>query len=90
MAAPANPETGFNKNRDKLFFTGFEYFYQHLNSSQIQTSVPTAAMRAGDFSAAAIAALGPAGTVPGNPKPVTDAAFPGGIILSTARPGGKS
>ena len=85
------PKTGFNKNRDKLFFfSGFEYFYQHLNSSQIQTSVPTAAMRGGDFSPASIAALGPAGSVPGNPKPVTDPLFPGGIIpASRLDPGGK-
>ena len=86
------PGTKFNRNKDKLFFfTGFEYFYQHLNSSQIQTSVPTAAMRAGDFSAASIAALGPAGTVPGNPKAVTDPAFPGGIIpASVWDKGGKA
>src|SRR6202171_2796238 len=47
------PKTGFNRNRDKLFFfSGFEYFYQHLNSDRIQTSVPTVAMRTGDFSPA--------------------------------------
>src|SRR5437016_10278705 len=75
------PGTHFNKNRDKLFFfAGFEYFYQHLTSAQIQTSVPTAAMRNGDFSAASIAALGPAGQLPGNAQPVSTAQFPGGIL----------
>jgi hypothetical protein len=75
------PGTKFNKNRDKLFFfAGFEYFYQHLTSAQIQTSVPTAAMRNGDFSPASIAALGLAGQVPGNPQPVNSPQFPGGII----------
>jgi hypothetical protein len=81
------PGTKLNKNKDKLFFfAGFEYFYQHLNSSQIQAIVPTAAMLGGDFSAAAIAALGP--TRPAQ-RPVTDAAYPGGIIPKSAfDPGG--
>jgi hypothetical protein len=75
------PGTGFNKNRDKLFFfSGFEYFYQSLTSGQVLASVPTARMRAGDYSAAAIAELGPAGKVPGNPGAVNNAQFPGGII----------
>ncbi|MDQ1474346.1 MAG: hypothetical protein QOJ99_5826 [Bryobacterales bacterium] len=79
------PKTRFNHNRDKLFFfTGFEYFYQHLNSSQIQAIVPTARMRAGDFSADSVAALGPT-------KPVQRVvtAYPGGIIPASAfDPGG--
>ena len=73
------PKTNFNKNRDKLFFfTGYEYFYQTLDTGQVTASVPTADMRNGDFSAAAIAALGPSGRVPGNPQPVT--IFPGGQL----------
>ncbi len=37
------PGTSFNKNRNKLFFfTGFEYFYQVLNTSLIRATVPTA------------------------------------------------
>ena len=75
------PGTRFNKNRDKLFFfTGYEYFYQTIDVGQLQASVPTAAMRGGDYSAASIATLGPAGLVPGNPQPVSNAQFPGGII----------
>ena len=75
------PGTNFNKNRDKLFFfSGFEYFYQSLTSGQVLASVPTAKMRAGDYSAAAIAELGPAGKVPGNPQAVSSAQVPGGII----------
>lgn len=45
------PGTGFNKNRDKLFFFfGFEYYKQTLDTGLIQRVVPTEAMRAGNFS----------------------------------------
>ncbi|NOT59656.1 MAG: carboxypeptidase regulatory-like domain-containing protein [Acidobacteria bacterium] len=45
------PGTGFNKNRDKLFFfAGYEYIRQRLDSGLLQSWVPTAAMRTGDFS----------------------------------------
>ena len=75
------PKTGFNRNRDKLFFfTGYEYYYQTLDTGQITASVPTQQMRQGDFSAGAIAALGPTGLVPGNPKPIDTTQFPGGQI----------
>lgn len=44
------PGTGFNKNRDKLFFfTGYEYYYQKLDTGVIRSVVPTQAMRNGDF-----------------------------------------
>ena len=77
------PHTNFNKNRDKLFFfSGFEYFYQSLNTAQIKAVVPTAAMRAGDFSQTAINALNPAAGVGGGLKPIT--AFPGGMIPASA------
>jgi hypothetical protein len=75
------PWTKFNRKRDKLFFfTGYEYFYQKIDTGQIQASVPTQAMLNGDFSSASIAALGPAGLVPGNPQPVNSSQFPGGLI----------
>ena len=45
------PHSGFNRNRDKMFFyTGYEYFYQVLDTGLITAQVPTAAMRSGDFS----------------------------------------
>jgi hypothetical protein len=48
------PGTGFNKSRDKVFFFfGFEYFKQRLDTGFVKSWVPTAAMRAGDFSQAA-------------------------------------
>lgn len=44
---------GFNKNRDKLFFfTGFENFFQTLDTGLIRATVPTEGMRGGNFSAA--------------------------------------
>jgi hypothetical protein len=49
------PGTGFNKNRDKLFFfTGFEYFYQVLDTGLLRATVPTQAMLGGDFSPASL------------------------------------
>src|SRR5215475_4819997 len=45
------PGTGINKNRDKLFFfVGFEAYRQRLDTGLLQSRVPTAAMRNGDFS----------------------------------------
>ena len=71
------PPTSFNRNRDKLFFfSGFEYFYQSLVTTTITAVVPTAAMRAGDFSQASINALNPAAGVGGGIKPVNPALFP--------------
>ncbi len=86
------PGTSFNHNRDKLFFfTGYEYFYQTLDTGQVTASVPTQAMRAGDFSAASISQLGPSGLVPGNPQPVNTALFPNGQIpKSSFDPGGAA
>jgi hypothetical protein len=49
------PGTGFNKNRDKLFFfVGFEYMKQRLDTGIIRSRVPTEAMRNGDFSNTAL------------------------------------
>jgi hypothetical protein len=44
----------FNKERNKLnFFFGYEYIKQRLDTGLLQSWVPTAAMRTGDFSDAA-------------------------------------
>jgi len=41
------PGTNFNKNRDKLFFfSGFEYFYQTLDTGILTATVPTDGMKA--------------------------------------------
>jgi hypothetical protein len=53
------PKTNFNKKRDKLFFfTGYEYFYQVLDTGLLQATVPTANELAGNFSPASVAAEG--------------------------------
>jgi len=55
------PGTGFNKNRDKLFFfTGFEYFYQVLDTGLLRATVPTQSILGGDFSQASLDQLGDA------------------------------
>jgi len=45
------PHTRFNKDRNKLFFfTGFEYYYQGLDTGLVKATVPTAANLNGNFS----------------------------------------
>jgi hypothetical protein len=54
------PGTGFNKNKDKLFFfTGFEYFHQVLDTGLLRAVVPTANERTGNFSDTELTAEGP-------------------------------
>ncbi|PYT26408.1 MAG: carboxypeptidase regulatory-like domain-containing protein [Acidobacteria bacterium] len=61
------PHSDFNRNRDKLFFSsGFEYFFQTLDTGLLSATVPTANMRTGNFSPAELALLG-AKTASGNP-----------------------
>ncbi len=44
------PFTNFNKNHDKLFFfTGYEYFYQTIDSGVLTATVPSANERQGNF-----------------------------------------
>jgi hypothetical protein len=85
------PKTGFNKNRDKLFFfTGFEYFYQVLDTGLLRATVPTSQETGGNFSPASVAAEGninASGGAPGQINvPTTSPAYPlfgslpGGII----------
>lgn len=45
------PGTNFNHNRDKLFFFfGTEYYRQNIDNGIYHAAVPTASMRAGDYS----------------------------------------
>jgi hypothetical protein len=87
------PGTGFNKNRDKLFFfAGFEYFYQVLDTGLLRATVPTSGILAGDFSQASLDQLGDANlkyiTASGSPVGQLNAAalalYPGGQIPTTA------
>jgi hypothetical protein len=81
------PGTGFNKNRDKLFFfTGFEYFYQVLDTGLLRATVPTPGMLQGNFSQSEIDKIGPytsSGGPPGQLNAAALAQFPGGMIPSS-------
>ena len=78
------PGTKFNKNREKLFFfTGFEYFYQVLDTGLLRATVPTPGMLQGNFSPSEIAKLGnitASGAPPGQLNAAALAKYPGGII----------
>jgi len=76
------PKTKFNNKRDKLFFfTGYEYFYQVLNTDLLRATVPTAGQLQGNFSPAEVAKEGRFTASGGPPGQIKDAAkYPGGII----------
>jgi hypothetical protein len=75
------PGTGFNRNRDKLFFyTGYEYFYQTLDTGLLTATVPTTGMLGGDFSPAELAKLGNVTASGKAPGAVNQSIFPGGIV----------
>jgi len=83
------PRTNFNKNRDKLFFfTGYQYFYQVLDTGLLRATVPTPGERQGDFSPAEVlkegTILGPTGGPPGQINTNGLNRFPGGIIPKSA------
>jgi len=73
------PGLSFNKNNDKLFFwTGFEYYFQTLDTGLLRATVPTPGMLAGNFSAAEIAKEGnvtASGKAPGQLTPAALAAL---------------
>jgi hypothetical protein len=76
------PGTKFNHNRNKLFFfTGYEYFYQVLDTGLLRATVPTAGELTGNFSPAEVAKEGKITASGGPPGQIKDtAAYPGGII----------
>jgi hypothetical protein len=81
------PGTRLNKSRNKLFFfTGFEYFYQVLDTGLLRATVPTPGMLQGNFSPAEIAKEG-SKTASGAPPSQLNAAalakYPGGMIPAT-------
>lgn len=82
------PGTRFNKNRNKLFFfTGYEYFYQVLDTGLLRATVPTAGGRLGDFSPAELAKEGnltATGAAPGQINAAHLAQYPGGIIPASS------
>jgi len=81
------PKTKFNRKRDKLFFfTGYEYFYQVLDTGLLRATVPTPGMIQGNFSPAELSKLGNITASGGPPGQLHDSlafpgqTFPGGII----------
>jgi hypothetical protein len=82
------PGTRINKSRQKLFFfTGYEYFYQVLDTGLLRAEVPTAGMLQGNFSPAELAKLGnisASGSPPGQINARNAALYPGGIIPNGA------
>ncbi|HYK37542.1 carboxypeptidase-like regulatory domain-containing protein [Alloacidobacterium sp.] len=86
------PGTNFNKDRKKFFFwTGFEYFYQVLDTGLLRATVPTPGMLGGDFSPAEVAKEGnitASGKAPGQLK-TTDFGGSTTIPMCTGTPNGK-
>jgi len=82
------PGTSFNQSRQKLFFfTGYEYFYQVLDTGLLRATVPTDGMRQGNFSPAELAKLGnitASGSPPGQINARNLPLYPGGIIPASA------
>ncbi|MEJ2007718.1 MAG: carboxypeptidase regulatory-like domain-containing protein [Acidobacteriota bacterium] len=69
------PGTGFNKKREKLFFfTGYQYFYQVLDTGLLRATLPNPAMLNGDFSTASLEKIGDA-----NNNYVTASGAPAGV-----------
>ena len=72
------PWTHFNKDHNKLFFfTGYEFFYQVLDTGDLTATVPTPGMINGNFSPSELAKLGTktaSGAAPGT----VPASWPGG------------
>jgi hypothetical protein len=79
------PGTRFHKNNTKLFFwTGFEYYYQVLDTGLLRATVPTPGELGGDFSPESIAQEGnitASGKAPGQLTAGATTAF-GGTQLS--------
>jgi hypothetical protein len=80
------PGTRFHKNNTKLFFwTGFEYYYQVLDTGLLRATVPTASELGGDFSPESIAgegAMTAAGIPPGQLTNAAIAKFGGTTQLA--------
>jgi hypothetical protein len=78
------PGTKFNHNRDKLFFfSGFEYYFQTLDTGVLTATVPTPGMLGGNFSPAELAKLGAKTASGGAPQTLNSTLYPTGIIPSS-------
>ncbi|HBY60678.1 MAG TPA: carboxypeptidase regulatory-like domain-containing protein [Solibacterales bacterium] len=75
------PGTNFNRNRDKLFFfTGYEHYFQTLDTGLLRTTTATEGMRGGNFSPAELAKLGNVTASGGPPSQINSDQFPNGIV----------
>jgi hypothetical protein len=78
------PWTHFNRKRDKLFFfTGYEYFYQVLDTGLLTATVPTPGELQGNFSASEVAKEGiktASGTAPGQVTALPNGQIPASLI----------
>ena len=85
------PGTRFNKNRDKLFFfTGYEYYYQVLDTGLLRATVPTNGELTGNFSPTEVAKEGntiATGGAPGQLNSLAAYLYPsmnGGVLPASA------
>lgn len=82
------PKTPLTRTGNKLFFfTGYEFFYQVLDTGLMRAEVPTDGMLAGNFSPAELTKLGnisASGSPPGQINARNAQLYPGGIIPATA------
>jgi len=82
------PGTHFNHDRNKLFFfTGFEYFYQVLDTGLLRATVPTNSEINGNFSPTSVAGEGSTiatGSAPNQLNAAAQALFPGGQFPASA------
>jgi hypothetical protein len=84
----AIPGTPLKRASNKLFFfTGYQYFYQVLDTGLLRSAVPTEGMRNGNFSPAELTKMGnitASGSPPGQINDRNLALYPGGIIPASA------
>ena len=82
------PGTRLNRASNKLFFfTGYEFFYQVLDTGLMRAEVPTEGMLGGNFSPTELAKLGAvsaSGSPPGQINARNAGLYPGGIIPASA------
>jgi hypothetical protein len=92
------PGTNFNKKRDKLFFfTGYEHYFQTLDTGLLRATVPTEGMRNGNFTDSELRKIeglvnGSYITSSGGPaQRLNPAQFPTGMVpQQMIDPGGKA
>lgn len=82
------PKTPLKHGSNKVFFfTGYQYFYQMLDTGLLRSAVPTEGMRTGNFSPAELSKMGnitASGSPPGQINDRNLQLYPGGIIPLTA------